>query len=371
MYKKKSRRSYGSGGISKNRKINRYTAIWYDEEGQKHTKSTFPLTPAGYKQAEEFLYVINSKKSKGIHIANNITLGSAIAEMIAIQSGSVRKATSRQMQLTEKRILKLAGGLLSTPLIEVSTGQLERLYAKMQANNYAVNTIRETHSLINHAFKRQIRNKTIEFNPAATAILPAPKRKKEIDVLDWRTIGKIFLYLRQGRKTQRNYRLMFRLLHNTGMRISELLALQWKDINLAKREIHIKATASGINGRYLESPKTKAGNRYIPILSNKTLKLLEQYKQPTGYVFQTKKGNRLPYSNIHKKWQSMQKALGFTQGIHAFRHTFASVMLSRGFPLIEVSRILGHSSPQVTLNVYSHAMPNANQSLIAMYNKLY
>mgnify|MGYP002626486227 CR=1 FL=1 len=160
----------------------------------------------------------------------------------------------------------------------------------------------------------------------------------------------------------------------TIMRISELLALTWQDINFQKREIHIH-TSKQKGVQEFNDPKTKAGNRHIPIISDKLLKTLKGYRNADGvikmqgFVFETANKGAMDYHRVLSCWQHIQKLTGIKKNIHTFRHTFSTYLLEKGIPVAEVSRILGHADATITYGMYVHAIPNYNKTIIEQLNK--
>lgn len=374
MYNKKSRRTYGTGTVSKNRNIGRYTVIWTTADGKKKTCSKFPLTPVGKKQAEDYLAEQISALNDGIVTSADDTLGKWIKLTLESVENSVRTSTMQTMSHHGLRINKYGPELVDTPIADIEPIMIQRLYKRMAADGMAASTIGRIHALLGSVFKKAYTERVIRRN-IMLEVVPPRQRKKEVQVFSWRQVGKVFRFLRKQKstyiKTSHDWILFFRILHGTGIRIGEALALQWEDIDTVKREIHIHRTVSGMNGTktVIEETKTPSGDRYIPILSNKTLQLLEEAKPgKTGLFIKTSNGSHLAYSNMFREWRAIKKATGVTQNIHCWRHTFATRMLADGYPLVEISRILGHSSPSITMDMYGHAMPSYNQRMIQIYN---
>jgi hypothetical protein len=81
-------------------------------------------------------------------------------------------------------------------------------------------------------------------------------------------------------------------------------------------------------------------------------------------------GNPLDYSMFLKKWHTLQKTAGVeTRNPHQTRHFFATELLSRGENVIEVSRMLGHASIAITVDVYAKWIPPARQAVVDVLNK--
>lgn len=210
-------------------------------------------------------------------------------------------------------------------------------------------------------------------NPMSKTILP---RKKEAESkIKYFTKEQLeFFFDRLKENEDYKQFAFFRLLAFTGARKAEILALQWKDIDLFNKTITIgKTVARGAKGRsIIQAPKTAAGNRTISI-DEKTIKILSTWQsyQRQDYFkmgFNTSNDEQLVFSNrknevlctpIVNKWLKIIISETNLPGItpHHFRHTHASLLLQSGIPIKEVSERLGHKDIRVTLEIYSHVMP--------------
>lgn len=151
----------------------------------------------------------------------------------------------------------------------------------------------------------------------------------------------------------------------TGIRIGELLALSWDDIDFDNHLLHIRHTLSTYSKdnhmeRYLEEPKTMKSKRIIPLSLALINHLKKIKKQSTSRYIITTKKNRLvdvrsyqrTYERILKKCQIKYK------NFHCLRHTFATRALELGVDVKTLSELLGHSNATITLNRYAHSMMN-------------
>lgn len=102
VYKKKSRRQYGSGTITQNTSINRYQVRWTDSTGRRCTNSTFPLTRDGYKAAQAFLNEVLTSKNTGITCPYNYTTGQLIIDFLKLKAGSVKPQSFRNYKIAAK-----------------------------------------------------------------------------------------------------------------------------------------------------------------------------------------------------------------------------------------------------------------------------
>lgn len=168
----------------------------------------------------------------------------------------------------------------------------------------------------------------------------------------------------------------FRLLAYTGMRKSEVLALQWKDIDTFNKELHVNKTLAvdEFGNVIIQSPKTRASRRVISldtetlsILNNWKLQQKEEYLK-LGYntsskeqhVFTTVK-NTLYIPNTVNDWlRYILKKYNLPRITpHGFRHTHASLLLEAGESVKVVQQRLGHENSKVTLDIYAHITNNA------------
>ncbi len=163
----------------------------------------------------------------------------------------------------------------------------------------------------------------------------------------------------------------------TGMRASELRGLTWANVDLKAGLIRVRQRADRWNR--IGSPKSEAGIREIPmppmVLSTLREWKLACPKGELGLVFPAGSGNVESLANIYNRgWAPLQlKAgvgepavdeqgraiLGAKYGMHALRHFYASWAIEQGFPPKRVQTMLGHSSIQMTFDVYGHLFPNA------------
>lgn len=161
----------------------------------------------------------------------------------------------------------------------------------------------------------------------------------------------------------------------TGIRIGELCALQWSDIDTESNIITINKTLQRIPDLkadnktkvIIESPKSKASERQIPIpalLHEQLESIKPQTNSPNHYVL-TSSEKYIEPSNYYVKYQHWLNECGIeNHSFHALRHTFATRAIECGMDVKSLSEILGHSDVKVTLARYVH--PSMEQKSINM-----
>ena len=164
-----------------------------------------------------------------------------------------------------------------------------------------------------------------------------------------------------GKTITNNYRLLIKTAIFTGMRSGEIRGLQWGDIDWNSQQVHVRR--SWKEGQYHE-PKTKASIRRIEI-PDFLISELRHWKLacPKGcddLVFPNLAGNPMSNTNLLQRgfYPALRRAGLRKIRFHDLRHTFASLLIANGEDIVRVSRLLGHSSPTVTLDVYAHVLPN-------------
>jgi integrase len=157
------------------------------------------------------------------------------------------------------------------------------------------------------------------------------------------------------------------LLALTGLRIGELLALRWKCIDLSARTLRIEET---VYDGHFDTPKTQRSARIIP-LGREACVLFNGLRRSDSrleeLIFHTGTGDPLNRHNLlrrHLKPACQQLGLNGI-GWHSLRHAHATFLDATGAPLGTVQALLGHASPEITREVYLHAIPDDQRKAVA------
>ena len=150
----------------------------------------------------------------------------------------------------------------------------------------------------------------------------------------------------------------------TGLRIGELLGLTWNDVDLDRGVIKITKTVyrekndSGTWQLCVDTPKTKASDRVIPLPEYVTNMLRQDYEYAqTPYVVENKKGERMSIRSYQYIFEKLTEHAGVRKlNFHALRHTFATRAIECGMDIKTVADIMGHQNASITLNRYAHCM---------------
>lgn len=164
----------------------------------------------------------------------------------------------------------------------------------------------------------------------------------------------------------------------TGLRIGELLALEWSDVDFEKREISISKTChdstdeSGRYCRFVNAPKTATSMRVIPFPRQLT-PLLRETKKKNGSKYVVGDGDKIiSVRSYQRTFELLLKKHGIPhRGFHALRHTFATRAIECGIDVKTLSEILGHKNSTITLNRYAHSLMEHKKDMMNRLGKLF
>ena len=158
----------------------------------------------------------------------------------------------------------------------------------------------------------------------------------------------------------------------SGLRIGELIALQWSDIDLAKGILTVsKSCHDSKDGLIVDEPKTANSRRLIP-LPKQLIPILKGIKKKSDSPFVVSaNGSSVSVRSYQRSFELLLKKLKIPhKGFHSLRHTFATRALECGMDIKTLSEILGHKNPTVTLNRYAHSLMEHKADMMNKLGKL-
>lgn len=289
---------------------------------------------------------------------------------------NLRSTTYERLKQLRHRIYPAVGHLRIDKITPRQLQAFVNSLAKDGANEktgkpLAPKTIRHNLSLISDVFTYAVKMGLVSDNPCSKVTIPKGEVKEkqiysqeEMEILLTKLIGEPL-----------KYKVFFYLIAYSGFRRSEMLGLEWKDIDFENNIISIRRTSNytAERGTYTDTTKTKRSQRTLKI-SPFIMDMLKQLKEEqdnealrlgtkwveTDRLFTKWNGeemnNQTPYGWLKEFCE--KNNLPF-YGIHSFRHFAASALISAGLDVTTVSGALGHSNSGTTLNVYSHMFQNA------------
>jgi integrase len=275
---------------------------------------------------------------------------------------SLRPKTAAQYELIARKHIVPYLGQLS--LKDIHPARVESLYSELILAGKGVRTVRLAHSVLHSALERAVRHGLLMRNPATGAALPH-KNQTEMLVLDESQVTQFLVAAHQSQ-----FEALYHLAVVTGMRQGELFGLKWGDLHWNSGTLDILRQVQGVRGQgwNFTEPKTRSGRRSI-LLGEGVLQALrlhrdrQQLQKATAgerwkeldLIFPSSVGTPMDASNLRLDFYKVLDHAGLPKiRFHDLRHTAASLMLNHNIPVIVVSKILGHSKPSITLDIYGH-----------------
>lgn len=165
------------------------------------------------------------------------------------------------------------------------------------------------------------------------------------------------------------YKAMFYTLYYTGLRKGEMFALYWDDIDLKNKKLTVSKSltrkAQGVPFA-ITTPKNISSNRTI-LISDTLVEVLKEYKKTATGKFTFGGDRPIAENSFTRIFKHYCKLSGVKEiRIHDFRHSHASLLISRGASIVMVAKRLGHTSTEQTLNTYAHLMPSEEHKLMEL-----
>lgn len=333
------------------------------------------------REAETFLAGLLREIGTGTYVApSNTTLGDFLARWLE----DYARASTRPSTYTSYRLhvrVHIAPDLGHVPLAKLTPLHLQRLYRKHLDAGLAPATVRRIHAVLHRALKTALKWGLVSRNVADAVELPKLTRP-EMTVLDADGARRLL----EAARGDRLYALWLLALA-TGMRQGELLGLRWQDVDLERGALSVRQTAQYVRGRGITfgAPKTAKGLRRLD-LTPELVEALRRHRARQaeerlaagaaytdhGLVFCTQIGTPMNGGNLVRRdfQRLLQKAGLPPMRFHDLRHTSASLLLSQGVHLKVIQARLGHSSIQVTGDVYAHLLPDMSRDAAAKLETL-
>lgn len=254
---------------------------------------------------------------------------------------------------------------------QISRGKVKEFLLDKINQGYAASTVTHIKNVISGVLNKALDDEVIQANPAHRLgkIFKAKDRKETIDAL---TSEELKLMLDTVQTHFPEHHTLFLLLARTGMRIGEALAVQWGDLDFAGRFINVKRSL--VRGR-ISTPKSGKERRTdMSLQLAEALKVHELESKKKGlslglggaaeYVFTNEKGGQIDKDVWRRRiFNKVLTEAGLRRvRIHDLRHTYATLRISKGDDIADVSNQLGHHSIKLTMDVYYHWMPGKKKS---------
>ena len=278
-----------------------------------------------------------------------------------------------------ERMLRLyiRPGIGDRKVAQLSPLQIQAVYNQMiEEKGLSSRTVRYAHSVLRMALEQGVKWQILSQNPAQYVDLPRQEREEMRPL----TINETKNFLQAAANTR--FGTLFELLLTTGLRPGEALGLKWADIDLTAGRLQVVRSLA--DGKFQE-PKTSRARRTLPLPAS-TVSSLKRHKkaqseerlmaddwEDNDLVFAGEKGQPVYYRNLvrrHFKPLLRKAGLPATVRLYDFRHTAATLLLSAGENPKIVSERLGHASVVITLDTYSHVLPDMQEGAASKIESL-
>jgi integrase len=339
------------------RKANRYVVVVRDADGKQRKKSCKTLAEARTKRAE-----LIDKAAKGEELRESkLTVRAYFETWIDSYAGRTRhglrdNTRDGYRQMMEAHVLPALGHVR---LSRLRQRHLRELATVMFGKGLKRNTVRLAVAPLRAMLATAVADGEIQANPAIGYRLPQPPtpvadEPERAKALTENELRKLLAALPERR------RLLFELMAHTGLRIGEVLALQWQHIDFGRRRVLVRRR--WYRGSF-GPPKSRYGKRDVPITEGMARELWELRKQTKAgddaLVFPSSVGTPMDLPNLRKVFAPAAKAAGVPWAtFHTLRHTCATMLFRHGLNPKQVQGWLGHHAASFTMDTYVHLLPD-------------
>lgn len=291
--------------------------------------------------------------------------------MTSIMAPKIKESTFASYK--NKIDLHILPFLEHRPLQKIISNDINQVINQL-SNRLAASSVHVIFRIAKSCFEAAKDRAYISSNPCEGLTLPKVNKEK-VRALT-RSEHKAIEYA--SLKTKKGLPILIAL--ETGMRIGEICALKWADIDFDSSIIHVSRTKqriclpddSGNKTQIIETtPKTPNSNRFIP-LSLKLEKVLLLWKEESQSLFVIANGEHsIEPRTVSYRFDQIKLRLGLTDiSFHSLRHTFATRCVELGVNIAAISSLLGHSSIKLTLDTYTSSFLEENRIAIKKLDKL-
>lgn len=333
----------------------RYTARVHDRRGRIRRVSGQTIAEVKAKRA-----AFETDLARGEwREASRVTFAEYAADWLETYTGrtgrGIRPETLAEYRRTvEREAVPFFGRM---PLAQVEPRDVRRYVAAVKGRGVAANTVRLAVAPVRALFATAVEDGILRVNPCVGIRLAG-----KVDGEDGRQVRALTAEesARLVDKTDDDWRLFIRLLLETGLRISEAVALTWADVDLGRKRVHVRRR---LYRGSLAAPKSRHGRRDVP-LSPELARLLWAHRGTTRHsldadpVFASSTGGMLDPGNLTARVLKPAAKLAGVEwaGFHTLRHTCATRLFELGLNAKQVQVWLGHHSPAFTMATYVHLL---------------
>lgn len=363
-----------------------YEYRWRDKRQKRHVIYAKSLAELREKENQILKDSLN-----GLVVSNKITVDDLYKKWKTLKRGLKDNTFKNYQYLYEYFVSEQLGSIRITDLKKSDVRGFYNYLA--EERHVKVNTIDSIHNVLHQVLQIAIDDEYISNNPSDNALKELkqsrPKGKKANKALSLDEQNLFEQFLENSSRYKGWYPVFITMLW-TGLRVGEVTGLRWEDIDFENNTISVNHTLVYYDTRTkngvvfaINTPKTKAGERLVPLLPRvKEALLLEKERQDeleitckskidgyTNFVFLNRFGNVFHQGTLNKALKRIIRDCNFSVldgkiksevtlpnfSNHTLRHTFTTRMVETGTNLKAMQEILGHSDISTTMNIYAEA----------------
>lgn len=337
-----------------------------DENGKRVFRSFYGKS----REEAEYKAMISHDHTEEEYALTKMTVKELVTEWLYVMSSRIKESTAANYAMKAEKHLIPEFGSIQCCLLKAKDiyAFIERKLKDGLSARYLSDIIVLFKSVFRYASREyRIRN-------VLDGIILSKKNKPEIAILDKEQQLRLEKFLDKHTSITT---VGISISMYMGLRIGEVCALQWKDIDLEKRTLTVSKTIQRVQCRMeakrtkliITEPKSESSKRTIPI-PDCLLPLLRMYKADGDiYVVSGKRKPVEPRTVQYRFAKILHNADLPSFHYHSLRHLFATRCVELGFDVKTLSEILGHSSVEVTLNRYIHSDMDRKRTCMSLLSK--
>lgn len=373
-----SRRGKGEGTIYQRRDGRWEASVTLDaKNGKRQRKRFYDKTRAG--AARKLRDALKRQDDNLPQPNERLTVAAFLRQWLEGKSNLRAESRRRYRDSIELHLIPQLG---KKPLAKLTPADLQACYAALASRGLSGTTCAHAHGVFHAALGDAARWSLVVRNVAD--LVSGPRRSTpEVPTLTPEEAARLLLAA-QGDPLEAFYTVAL----TCGLRLGELQGLRWRDVDLERGRLRVSATLAGVaEGRpILAPPKTTRSRREVYLsemavaaLHHHRVRQLEQRVEvgqhwvDSDLIFCNTFGRPLDGNNLRERsFKRLLSRAGLPHmRFHDLRHAAASLLMAEGVPIKVISEALGHSDITVTLKVYAHLMPGAQQEAATAMDRLF
>lgn len=369
---------------TKNKYVRVTLHLGFDSEGKQLQKQFYGKSKRA-AEAKKLAYIKDTEAGIKCDLAN-LTLENAMYKWLWImQFKSLKEQTFEREEGIYRNYIK-GSQIANIKVSDFTALIVQDYYNYLDDNGKSTAQIRKLHKLLNKFFGYAVYEGYTRRNPCYKLKIKEKETKEEIQTFTPAEIERI------KQLPESDIKCLILLAFATGMRLGEILALEYGDIKndiitINKTLSYLKIYKNEKEWHYenkVQTPKTKSSVREVPLPKKaiplikkiKKLNATQKLKMGSAYInnnllFPSALGTFQDHSNCRQRYKKVLKEAGVKyKKFHATRHTYATQLLERGENIVNVGALLGHASIKTT-EVYVHVSLKAKEQAVERLSGLF